>query len=74
VANTEVTGDHGTSSRENDDEILQDSIASLGLNPHFELFRRPEQISARREVGEGKVSKESVGRVAVSGFGIFRRT
>jgi len=31
VANTEITGDHGTSRRENDDEGLHDSIASLGL-------------------------------------------
>jgi hypothetical protein len=31
VAKTEVIGDHGTSSRENDDEGLHDSIASFGL-------------------------------------------
>ena len=31
VATTEVTGDHGTSSRESHDEGLHDSITSLGL-------------------------------------------
>jgi len=32
VANTEVTGDHCTCSRENDNEGLHDWIASLGLS------------------------------------------
>src|ERR1035437_1765490 len=47
-------------------------IAALPLPPR-EASRRPEQISAAREARAGKVSEESVGKVAVSGFGIFRR-
>jgi hypothetical protein len=31
VAETEVIGDHGTNNRDSDDEILHESIASLGL-------------------------------------------
>src|ERR1039458_7155597 len=35
VSDTEVTGDHGTSNRERDDESFHDSIASLGLRDGF---------------------------------------
>ncbi len=42
-------------------------------SPGGQASRRPEQTSATREVGEGKVPDESVGKAAVSGLGILLR-
>lgn len=68
VADTEVSGDHGTSRSESDDESVHDSIASLGLRDAFlsgiEMTGRSVTFQVRQATPDGhdKRDHESVHR------------